>query len=53
MAGIEFRPLTSAFANPCSVACIQAFSVVVPASVKVLGIDPAKININGGAVALG
>merc|ERR1712093_246403 len=31
----------------------EAFSVVVPASVKVLGIDPARININGGAVALG
>lgn len=32
---------------------IQAFSVVVPASVKVLGIDASKVNVNGGAVALG
>ena len=31
----------------------QAFSVVVPASVQVLGIDPATVNVNGGAVALG
>ncbi|KAL7008931.1 Acetyl-CoA acetyltransferase, mitochondrial [Cystobasidiomycetes sp. EMM_F5] len=31
----------------------EAFSVVVPASVKVLGIDADKVNINGGAVALG
>ena len=31
----------------------EAFSVVVPASVKVLNIDPEKINVNGGAVALG
>lgn len=31
----------------------EAFSVVVRASEKILGIDPAKINVNGGAVALG
>lgn len=31
----------------------EAFSVVVPASVKALSIDPSKINVNGGAVALG
>ncbi|KIY51602.1 thiolase [Fistulina hepatica ATCC 64428] len=31
----------------------EAFSVVVRIVEKVLGIDPAKININGGAVALG
>ncbi|KAI0028687.1 thiolase [Vararia minispora EC-137] len=31
----------------------EAFSVVVRIAEKVLGIDPAKININGGAVALG
>lgn len=27
--------------------------MVVPASVQVLGIDPATVNVNGGAVALG
>ncbi|KAH9947274.1 peroxisomal 3-ketoacyl-CoA-thiolase [Amylocystis lapponica] len=31
----------------------EAFSVVVRVAEKVLGIDPAKINVNGGAVALG
>ncbi|THH00409.1 hypothetical protein EW026_g2111 [Hermanssonia centrifuga] len=31
----------------------EAFSVVVRIVEKVLGIDPAKINVNGGAVALG
>lgn len=31
----------------------EAFSVVVPASIKLLGLDPAKVNVNGGAVALG
>jgi acetyl-CoA C-acetyltransferase len=31
----------------------EAFSVVVRIAEKVLNIDPAKININGGAVALG
>ena len=31
----------------------EAFSVVVPATVKALSIDASKININGGAVALG
>jgi len=31
----------------------EAFSVVVRIAEKVLSIDPAKININGGAVALG
>ncbi|KAH9843817.1 acetyl-CoA acetyltransferase [Rhodofomes roseus] len=31
----------------------EAFSVVVRIAEKVLGIDPAKINVNGGAVALG
>jgi acetyl-CoA C-acetyltransferase len=51
--------------HPCAdyplIACLrcligkrqQAFSVVVPATVKVLGIDPATVNVNGGAVALG
>jgi len=31
----------------------EAFSVVVRAAEKILDIDPAKINVNGGAVALG
>ncbi|KAM4700155.1 acetyl-CoA acetyltransferase, mitochondrial [Discoglossus pictus] len=31
----------------------EAFSVVVLANVKMLDIDPAKVNINGGAVSLG
>eukprot|EP00048_Salpingoeca_helianthica_P014944 m.224338 g.224338 ORF g.224338 m.224338 type:complete len:397 (+) comp16452_c0_seq1:3009-4199(+) len=31
----------------------EAFSVVVLANIKMLGIDPAKVNINGGAVSLG
>ncbi|KAH8925244.1 thiolase [Atractiella rhizophila] len=31
----------------------EAFSVVVPASCKILGISTDKINVNGGAVALG
>ncbi|CCM04871.1 uncharacterized protein FIBRA_07064 [Fibroporia radiculosa] len=31
----------------------EAFSVVVRIAEKVLGVDPAKINVNGGAVALG
>jgi len=31
----------------------EAFSVVVRAAEKILNIDPAKVNVNGGAVALG
>nr|CAB3219677.1 acetyl-CoA acetyltransferase, mitochondrial-like [Phallusia mammillata] len=31
----------------------EAFSVVVLANMKLLGIDPAKINVDGGAVSLG
>jgi len=31
----------------------EAFSVVVKVAEKVLQIDPKKINVNGGAVALG
>ncbi|ESK97644.1 acetyl- acetyltransferase [Moniliophthora roreri MCA 2997] len=31
----------------------EAFSVVVRIAEKILNIDPAKINVNGGAVALG
>ncbi|EJD54037.1 thiolase [Auricularia subglabra TFB-10046 SS5] len=31
----------------------EAFSVVVRAAEKLLDLDPAKINVNGGAVALG
>nr|DBA32691.1 TPA: hypothetical protein GDO54_000464 [Pyxicephalus adspersus] len=31
----------------------EAFSVVVLANVKMLNIDPARVNVNGGAVSLG
>ncbi|KAM8975826.1 acetyl-CoA acetyltransferase, mitochondrial [Pelodytes ibericus] len=31
----------------------EAFSVVVLANIKMLAIDPTKVNINGGAVSLG
>lgn len=31
----------------------EAFSVVVLANIKKLGLDPNKVNVNGGAVALG
>lgn len=31
----------------------EAFSVVVLANIKLLGLDPAKVNIHGGAVSLG
>ncbi|XP_063058971.1 acetyl-CoA acetyltransferase, mitochondrial [Engraulis encrasicolus] len=31
----------------------EAFSVVVLANIKMLGIDPDKVNVNGGAVSLG
>lgn len=31
----------------------EAFSVVVLANMKMLGIDPQKVNVDGGAVSLG
>lgn len=31
----------------------EAFAVVALASIKQLGLDPARVNVNGGAVALG
>ena len=31
----------------------EAFSVVVLANIKLSEIDPAKVNVNGGAVSLG
>jgi acetyl-CoA C-acetyltransferase len=31
----------------------EAFSVVGLANIKLLGLDPAKVNVNGGAVSLG
>jgi len=31
----------------------EAFSVVALANTKILGLDPAKVDVNGGAVALG
>ncbi|CAG7838483.1 unnamed protein product, partial [Allacma fusca] len=31
----------------------EAFSVVVLANIKLLGLDPAKVNVHGGAVSLG
>ena len=31
----------------------EAFSVVVLANIKLLNLDPSKVNINGGAVSIG
>ncbi len=31
----------------------EAFAAVALASIKIAGIDPEKVNVNGGAVALG
>ena len=31
----------------------EAFSVVALANIRKLGLDPAKVNINGGAVSIG
>lgn len=31
----------------------EAFSVVVLANIKMLNLDPAKVNVHGGAVSLG
>jgi acetyl-CoA C-acetyltransferase len=31
----------------------EAFAVVVLQTIKKLGIDPARVNVNGGAMALG
>lgn len=31
----------------------EAFSVVALANIKMLDLDPAKVNVNGGAVSLG
>jgi acetyl-CoA C-acetyltransferase len=31
----------------------EAFSVVGLANIKILGLDPEKVNVNGGAVSLG
>ena len=31
----------------------EAFSVVVLANIKMLDIDPTKVNVHGGAVSLG
>lgn len=31
----------------------EAFSVVVLVNIKILGLDPAKVNVHGGAVSLG
>jgi len=31
----------------------EAFAVVGIANTKILGLDPAKVDVNGGAVALG
>ena len=31
----------------------EAFSVVALANIKLLDIDPAKVNMNGGAVSIG
>src|SRR5690606_18062 len=31
----------------------EAFAVVPPNTIRRLGIDPAKVNVNGGSIALG
>ena len=31
----------------------EAFAVVVLAAIGALGLDPARVNVNGGAIALG
>ena len=31
----------------------EAFSAVALANIKLLGLDPERVNVNGGAVALG
>jgi len=31
----------------------EAFSVVVLANIQKLGLDPSRVNVNGGAVSLG
>lgn len=31
----------------------EAFAAVALASIKIAGLDPEKVNVNGGAVALG
>jgi len=31
----------------------EAFSVVVLANIRKLGLDPSKVNVNGGAVSIG
>jgi acetyl-CoA C-acetyltransferase len=40
-------------AHPLSTSARQAFSVVSVANNQLLGLDPEKVNVNGGAVALG
>uniref|UniRef100_A0A8C9YZD9 acetyl-CoA C-acetyltransferase n=1 Tax=Sander lucioperca TaxID=283035 RepID=A0A8C9YZD9_SANLU len=65
VAPIDF-PIAPAFAVPKVLAAAglkkeditmweinEAFSVVVLANIKMLDIDPAKVNVNGGAVSLG
>ncbi|TNM84554.1 hypothetical protein fugu_008732, partial [Takifugu bimaculatus] len=49
VAPVDF-PIAPAYAVP---KINEAFSVVVLANVKMLDLDPAKVNINGGAVSLG
>lgn len=31
----------------------EAFSVVALINIKLLGLDPSKVNVNGGAVSIG
>ncbi|OAV85678.1 hypothetical protein PTTG_30347 [Puccinia triticina 1-1 BBBD Race 1] len=45
-AGLEFKDMTKIEIN-------EAFPVVALASMKILGIKAEKVNVNGGAVALG
>jgi acetyl-CoA C-acetyltransferase len=46
LAGIELSQVDAVEIN-------EAFAVVALANMKLLGLDPAKLNVNGGAVALG
>lgn len=51
-----FQLLQNAEVNKTDVALWEineAFSVVVVANQKLLDIDPAKVNVHGGAVSLG
>ncbi|XP_071838006.1 acetyl-CoA acetyltransferase, mitochondrial-like [Apostichopus japonicus] len=46
LAGLSYQDISMFEIN-------EAFSVVVLANIKLLGLDPSKVNINGGAVSIG